>query len=82
MIQKTQLSFVGLAILTVLMPWLILFAGRGVFILCLFWLLALSLLVSSIALLRKSRQLAIAGFAALLLTFLSMMIVPSFARGE
>jgi len=82
MSQKTQFSFIGMAVLTVLMPWLILFVGRGVFILCLFWLLALSLLISSIALLRKSRQLAIAGFAALLLTFLSMMIVPSFARGE
>lgn len=82
MTQKTQSSFVGLAILTVLMPWLILFIGRGVSILCLFWLLALALLISSVALLRKNRQLAIAGFAALLLTFLSMMIVPSFARGE
>ena len=80
MTQKKQSTFIGLMILTVLMPWLILFAGRGVFILCLFWLFALSLLISSIALLRKNQQLAIAGFIALLLTFLSMMIVPSFAR--
>jgi len=82
MTQKARSTFIGLAILTVLMPWLILFVGRGVFILCLFWVLVLSLLVSSAAVFRKSRQLAIAGFAALLLTFLFMLIVPSYAREE
>ena len=80
MTQKKQSTFIGLMILTVLMPWLILLVGRGVLVLCLFWLFALSLLISSIALLRKNQQLAIAGFVALLVTFLSMMIVPSFAR--
>jgi hypothetical protein len=80
--MKPQGSFICLAVLTLLMPWLILFIGRGVFILCLFWLLVLSLLVSSIVMFRKSPQLAVTGFAALLLTLVSMLIVPSFARGD
>ena len=80
MSQRTHLAFISLAVSTVLMPWLILVVGRGVFVLSLFWLLALSLLVGSIAMLRKSRLLAITGFAALLLTFWSMVAVPSFAR--
>jgi hypothetical protein len=81
MTRQARLSFIGLAIITTLLPWLVLFVGRSVFILSVFWLLALLLLISSIALLRKNFQLAIAGFGALLLTFLSMMIVPSLARG-
>jgi len=78
---KTRFTFIGLAVLTVLMPWLIVFVGRGVFILCTFCLLVMSLLISSVALVRKDRQLAIAGLVALLLTFLSMLIAPNFSRG-
>ena len=82
MTKTVRTSFVSLAILTVLMPWAILCVGRGPVILSLFWLLFLSLLVGSIVMLRKSQQLAMAGFVALLLTFFFMMIVPSLARGD
>ena len=82
MTKKSHVTFVSLALATVLMPWLILLTGRVVLMFCLFWLFVLSLLSGSIVMLWKSRILAIVGFIALLLTLLSMIIVPSFARGE
>ena len=82
MSQKTRMTFVGLAVSTVLMPWMILLFGRGVFILCLLWLLIVSLLIGSFVMLRTNRPLALVGFAALLLTFFSMVVVPSLVKGK
>jgi hypothetical protein len=79
MTKAARNSFVGLAILTIVMPWLTLLFARGALIVPLLWL---ALLVASIAMLRRSHRLAITGFVALLVTFLSMVIIPSLTRGH
>ena len=80
MSERLAVGFVALEAATLAMPWLMLFFGRGVVRLFVFLILLL-LLVSTVAIFRKHRRLATSGIITLLLTLLSMMLVPSYARG-
>jgi len=80
--RKTNLAFGAVSAVTVGMPWLVLWIGRGVVQLSVFWLCLLVVLVWSIVAFRKNRQRAVCGLIVLLLAFMSMMVVPSLARGQ
>ena len=81
MSKRLTVGFVTLEAATLAMPWLMLFFGRGVVRLFVFLILLLLLLVSTVVIFRKHRRLATSGIITLLLTLLSMMLVPSYARG-
>ncbi len=67
---------------TVALPWLVLWFGRGPVLLSLFWVCLFVVLVWTVISLRKNRRLAGWGLFVLLAAFVSMMVVPSLARGQ
>ena len=81
MSDKTNLAFGAVSAVAVGMPWLVLWSGRGVVLLSIFWLCLLVVFVWTVAAFRNDRQRAVWGLVVLLVAFLSMMVVPSLARG-
>jgi hypothetical protein len=80
--MNMSLAFRAVSAATVVLPWLPLWLGRVPVLLSLFWLCLLVVLIWTIMVFRKNRQLAAWGLLALLAAFVSMIVVPSLARGE
>lgn len=77
--MNTNLLFGAVAAATVALPWLALWFGRGPILLSIFWVCLLVVLVWTIMVFRKNRQLAVWGLLVLLAAFVSMMVVPNLA---
>jgi len=79
---NTNQAFGAVSAATLALPWLLLWAGRGPVLLSLFWVCLLTVLVWTIVAFRKNRPLAVWGLFVLVAAFVSMMVVPSLARGQ